>query len=229
MALLPALDQAMLALGYIVLALLIAAVLYTVLLSALVVVSIRRGRFYAPRLLRPGVIVLESLLRGLCRAVGIDDRELTSFSIRLRNQMNQGLFSRVPVDRRAVFLPQCLRSAACPAALTTEGLVCVRCMRCDIGRHIDQLEGEGCRVFIVPGSSFIKRMIKKYRPMAIVGVGCLLEVKEGLEMTDGIGMPAIGVVTEREGCVETTLQWERLLEAVRLRPGDPLTANSLAP
>jgi hypothetical protein len=229
MAILPSLDQAMLVLGYIVLALLIIVLVYTVVLSVLTVVSIRRGRFYSSRLLKPGVILLESFLRGLCRAAGIDDHELTSFAIRLRNQMNQGAFSEVPVDKRAIFLPQCLRSAGCPAALTTEGLVCVRCMRCDIGKHIDELEGEGCKVFIVPGSSFVKRMIKKYRPEAIIGVGCLLEVKEGLEMADSINMAAMGVVTDRDGCVETAVQWEKLFEAVRLKPGDPLTANSLAP
>ena len=35
-------------------------------------------------------------------------------------------------------------------------------LRC--GEAMDVLEGLGYRVFIVPGSSFIKRMVKKYRP-----------------------------------------------------------------
>ena len=41
----------------------------------------------------------------------------------------------------------------------------------------------------LPGSSFIKRMVKKYRPQAIIGVGCLSEVKEGIDMADKLGLP----------------------------------------
>ena len=74
----------------------------------------------------------------------------------------------------------------------------------------------GYKVFIVPGSSFIKRMVKKYRPKAIIGVGCLLEVKEGLEMVDKIGLIPMGVVTTREGCVETDVNWDDVMEVALL-------------
>ena len=226
---LSSLDQIMLALGYIVLAAAAIILAYALIILVLTMVSIRKGRFYFPRLLKPGIIVVEGLLRSLWKAFRLDDRELTSFAIRLRNQMSHDQFCAVPMERRAIFLPQCLRSADCPADLTTEGLVCTRCMRCGIGKIIDRLEEDDRRVFIVPGSTFIKRMVKKYRPLAIVGVGCLLEVKEGLEMAESINLVAMGVVTSKDGCVETTMEWENLLEVVRLVPGDPLTAISLAP
>jgi hypothetical protein len=223
------LDQVMLVLGYIVLVAVILTLAYALLILVLTLVSMRRGRFYFPRLIKPGLIVVEGLLRSLWKALRLDDRELTSFAIRLRNQMNHDQFCAIPMDKRAIFLPQCLRSADCPADLTTEGLVCKRCMRCGIGKVIDHLEEDGRRVFIVPGSTFIKRMVKKYHPRAIVGVGCLLEVKEGLEMAESINMVAMGVVTSKDGCVETDMEWDRLLEVVGLVPGDPLTAISLAP
>lgn len=219
----------MLVLGYIVLAAALLLLAYALLILILTLVSIRKGRFYFPRLIKPGIIVVEGLIRSLWKALHLDDRELTSFTIRLRNQMNHDRFCSIPMGRRAIFLPQCLRSADCPADLTTEGLVCKRCMRCGIGKVIDRLEEDDRKVFIVPGSTFIKRMVKKYRPQAIVGVGCLLEVKEGLEMADSINMVAMGVVTSKDGCVETTMEWDKLLEVVRLVPGDPLTASSLAP
>jgi hypothetical protein len=50
-------------------------------------------------------------------------------------------------------------------------------------------------------------MVKKYRPGAIIGVGCLSEVKEGIEMADKMGLVGIGVVTAKEGCVETLVNW----------------------
>jgi len=74
----------------------------------------------------------------------------------------------------------------------------------------------GYRVFIVPGSSFIKRMVKKYHPRAILGVGCLSEVKEGLEMSDKMGLVAMGVVTLKDGCVETLVAWDKVMEVATL-------------
>ena len=65
-------------------------------------------------------------------------------------------------------------------------------------------------------------MVRKYSPKAIIGVGCLGEVKEGLEMADKLGLISMGVVTLKEGCVETLLDWELLIEIVKLGV-DPAT------
>ena len=72
----------------------------------------------------------------------------------------------------------------------------------------------GYRFFIVPGSSFIKRIIKKYRPGAIVGVGCHMEIKEGLDLCHSHSIPARGVPLTTSGCVATTLDWEQFYEAI---------------
>jgi hypothetical protein len=109
-------------------------------------------------------------------------------------------------------MPQCLRSSKCPAVLTPEGLKCRSCGQCEVGEARLLLEKMGYRVFIVPGSSFIKRMVKKYRPKAIVGVGCLAEVKEGIDMADKLGLVVMGIVTLKEGCVETIANWPEIYE-----------------
>ena len=158
-------------LGYITIILLVGVLALSLFMVVLAIISMRKGHFYLPWLLRPGLIVLEGVIKVLWRVGKINGNDLTSFTIRLSNQLNRERFSKIPEDRRLVFLPQCLRSADCPASLTTEGLVCKRCMRCDIGKTIDELQSYGCKVFIVPGSTFVTRLIKKYRPEAIVGVG----------------------------------------------------------
>jgi len=84
------------------------------------------------------------------------------------------------------------------------------------GEQVAWLEGIGYRVFIVPGSTFIKRMVKKYHPRAIIGVGCLMEVKEGIDMADRIGLIAIGVVNFKDGCVETVADWTGVRDAALL-------------
>jgi len=59
-------------------------------------------------------------------------------------------------------------------------------------------------------------MVRKYHPRAILGVGCLSEVKEGLEMADKIGVVARGVVTLKDGCVETLVDWDQVMEVATL-------------
>ncbi|MDW5561741.1 MAG: DUF116 domain-containing protein [Methanomassiliicoccus sp.] len=212
-------DQVMAILGYAVLIVVLALATLALIMLVVTVISMRRGRFYLPTLLRPGLIIMEGLAKILWSVSKVDDREILSFSIRLHNQLNRERFSKLPMEDRMIFLPQCLRSIDCPSSLSIEGLVCKRCMRCEIGKGIDELESAGCRVSIVPGSTFVKRLVKKYRPKGIVGVGCLMEVKEGLEMTDQMDLPAMGVVTLRDGCVETAVDWPTLLEVATIRPG----------
>ncbi|RXE55139.1 hypothetical protein ABH15_13010 [Methanoculleus taiwanensis] len=178
--------------------------------------SITNGKFYFPRILKPGMVLMEGLVRAICKLLGIDDKDLLTFFVKLHNAMNTKAFAAVPLDKRAVFLPQCLRSSRCPANLTPEGLRCMRCGRCGIGELNRRLEEAGYQVFIVPGSTFIKRMVKKYHPEGIIGVGCLMEIKEGLEMCDRMGIPALGVVNLKDGCVETLVNWNEVFEAAML-------------
>lgn len=55
-------------------------------------------------------------------------------------------------------------------------------------------------------------MVEKYKPKAIIGVGCQMEVKEGLEIADKLGLIAMGVVTLKDGCVETLVNWNSVME-----------------
>jgi hypothetical protein len=209
-------QDVLILIGEITLLVLLGLFLFGLVVAILIVVSVRKGKFYFPRLLKPGFAVAGSLVGGLCRLLGMDDRDLTIFLIKLRNRMNREAFASIPVDRRGIFLPQCLRSTKCPSRLGAEGLSCLHCKQCDIHEGITQLEGMGYRVFIVPGSTFIKRMVKKYRFKAILGIGCLMEIREGLEMAEKMGLPAQGVVQINDGCVETCVNWDEVMETAKL-------------
>ncbi|MDN7024003.1 DUF116 domain-containing protein [Methanoculleus sp. FWC-SCC1] len=202
----------MTAIGEITTMILVGLLLAGVAVAVIAFFSITNGTFYFPRILKPGMVLMEGLVRAICKLLGLDDKDLLTFFIRLHNAMNTKAFTEIPLEKRAVFLPQCLRSSRCPAHLTPEGLKCMNCGRCGIGELNRRLEKTGYRVFIVPGSTFIKRMIKQYRPEGIIGVGCLMEVKEGLDMCDRFGITALGVVTLKDGCVETLVNWSEVLE-----------------
>ncbi|MDD1653208.1 MAG: DUF116 domain-containing protein [Methanomicrobiales archaeon] len=221
----------MVLIGEITVVVILSLLLFALILVALTALSIRNGRVYFPRVLKSGFYMLEGVVRGLTRFFGISDRDLVTFFIRLQNSMNTKTFETVPPARRAIFLPQCLRSSKCPAHLTPEGLKCQNCGQCTTGEAIVQLQEMGYLVFIVPGSSFIQRMVQKYRPEAIIGVGCIVEVKDGLEMCDRLGIPGIGVVTLKDGCVETLVDWDEVCTMARLGlpPAPPPPAEDRPP
>ena len=209
-------NHLMFIIGEITFVIIVGALIISFILVVISLYSIRRKKLYFPKLIKSGLVFLEGMMKAMFRFLGLEDREMLSFFIKLQNAMNAAEFERIPVAERAIFMPQCLRSSQCPAHLTPEGLKCRNCGQCSIGEARVLLEKLGYKIFVVPGSSFIKRMVKKYRPKAIIGVGCLSEVKEGIDMADKMGLVVMGVVTLKEGCVETLVNWADIYEVATL-------------
>jgi hypothetical protein len=209
-------DHLIYVIGELTLIIILGALLSAFILVIISLYSIRKKKLYFPKLVRSGLVFLEGLMKAFFRFLGLEEREMLTFLINLHNTMSVSDLERVPVSERAVFIPQCLRSSQCPAHLTPEGLKCRHCGQCSVGEAILYLEKLGYKIFVVPGSSFIKRMVKKYRPKAIIGVGCLTEVKEGIDMADKMGLVVIGVVTLKEGCVETIVNWADIYEVATI-------------
>jgi hypothetical protein len=198
--------------GVVILALL--ALVLSVLGAVLILYSFKTGHFFVARLMLISISLLESVIKALFLLARADDSIVDDVGVRLRNYINRKKFLCIPHDRRFVFIPQCVRSVDCPAKLTPEGIKCVGCGHCNVGEAKKFAEGLGYRFFVVSGSSFIKRIIKKYRPEAIIGVGCQLEIKEGLDLCHSHDIPAIGIPLSRAGCVSTTLDWEKLYDEI---------------
>lgn len=204
-------GQALAALGEVVILLLLVTILVTMIIASLVLLSIKHGRFYFPRLVRVCFDFMEGRLKAACKIMGLKESEFVIYFINLHNQMSEKAFSQIPMEDRAIFLPHCLRSSRCPAILDVEGLECTHCGGCELDQTVKELEAMGYKVFIVPGSTFIARMVKKYFPKAIIGVGCLREIKDGLEFADKLGLVAMGVVNKTDGCVETRADLPELM------------------
>jgi len=209
-------NHVMFLIGELTVIIIVGALVTAFILALISLYSIKKGHLYFPRLIKAGLVFFEGLMKAFFRFLGLEDREMLTFLIKIGNTMNTAGFTRIPVTERAIFIPQCLRSSRCPAHLTPEGLKCRSCGQCSVGEARAVLEKMGYRIFIVPGSSFIKRMVKKYHPKGIIGVGCLSEVKEGIDMADKMGLIVMGVVTLKEGCVETIVNWQDVYEVASL-------------
>lgn len=208
------LNQLFYLIGQAVVFLAAAILIISVLIALLILYSFKTGNFFAARYMLFGIMLLEDVIKALFWVARADDTMVDDVGVRLRNYINTKKFLETPYEKRFIFMPQCLRSVQCPAKLTPEGIMCIDCGRCGIGEAKKYAEGLGYRFYVVPGSSFIKRIIKKYRPGAIVGVGCSMEIKEGLDLCHSHGIPARGVSLSTSGCVATTIDWETFYEAI---------------
>ena len=129
----------------------------------MILYSFKTGHFFAARLMLIGISSLENAIKSIFWIARADDAIVDDVGIRLRKYINKRSL-RIPRGGRFIFMPQCVRSPECPAKLTPEGIRCIACGRCRVGEAKKIAEGLGYQFFIVPGSSFIKRIIKKYRP-----------------------------------------------------------------
>jgi hypothetical protein len=192
-----------------------------VLGSLLIAYSFKTEKFIFPKFMLFSITVLEAIVKALFRLVGVDDNIVDDVGIALKNKISMKKFRETPINKRLILLPQCLRAADCPSELGQEGIKCIDCGHCEVGPAVKSAQGLGYKVHIVPGSSFIKRLVRKYKPDAILGVGCITEVKAGLEMCEKLNIFGVGLVLDRAGCVSTVLNWDNFYEFIEYDDPNP--------
>ena len=86
---------------------------------------------------------------------------MDQIGVDVRNKVNEKFFKKINPKDKILVLPHCLRHSDCEANLETSGLVCKNCNRCVIGVLKDKGEDLGYQVFIIPGSTFLKKIIRR--------------------------------------------------------------------
>jgi len=136
----------------------------------------------------------------------------------IRNKLSKEKFKQIPYSERMIILPQCLRKLECPARMSSgDGLICAGCGRCkvaEITKKADELGYKG--VIVVPGGGFIKRILKKYNPKAIIGVACPHEVQGGMTQLAKTGVVLQGIILTYGGCVETKVDLNEVYDMMVL-------------
>ncbi|WP_394296506.1 DUF116 domain-containing protein [Pyrococcus abyssi] len=152
-----------------------------------------------------------------------EDEELTDqIYVEIKNKAYRDDFAKVPVEKRAVFIPQCLRNIKeCEAEFSEYGWVCKKCEKCVIGEIIEYGESLGYRQFyIVPGGSLVKKILKEKVPkgeiQGAIGIACWPELAETAEKLSMLKIPMLGVPLLRVGCINTIVDVERVKEVLKL-------------
>ncbi len=186
------------------------------LATTLVLLALHRpGRRVAwPRVACLGGWLLHSPLSAAIRLAGRQPEVLDLFLIEAANAAMARSFARAgPV--RMLAAPQCLRSGECRAPLDPrDGYRCRRCGKCPLGELGLAAEQTGFQFFIVPGDRMVKRLAHRLGAHAAIGVACPAELSGAMLAGMRMGVAAIGVPLACDGCFETSVDIERVKDAM---------------
>ncbi|RZN47094.1 DUF116 domain-containing protein [archaeon] len=180
-------------------------------------VSLRVGKFIFPSFLSFLVDTFNPIFKKVFELLRLEPSVIDELDVSLKNNIHKRRFSDTSVDERLVVLPQCLRSINCPAKLSAkDGISCQRCGKCTIDQFMEQAETLGYHVFIVPGGTFVRRIIANERPRAVLGVGCATDLLEGMQTAQHAGIAVQGVLLDTTGCIETCVKWDKIYDKLYL-------------
>lgn len=124
----------------------------------------------------------------------------------------------IPYDRRIILLPQCLRpQPGCPATTDALGVLCQQCGRCPIGGLQALAEQLGYLVLVAEGASVVTRLIESGQVDAVIGVSCLTVLERAFPHLAAAAVPSLAVPLLRDGCRDSALDLDWVVETIRLR------------
>ncbi|MFQ6051874.1 MAG: DUF116 domain-containing protein [Candidatus Hydrothermarchaeota archaeon] len=180
-----------------------------------IILLFKRDWLILPRITLFTIDAFYGFLKKIVPRFGIDDSIVDSIGIEIRNRVSFESFKNVDPKNRVLFLPQCLRHIDCPAKLTPTGIECQGCGRCIVPNIKKEAEAHGYKVFVVPGSTFVWRILKQYRPSATLGVACHEELNMAMMKASQKGFAVQGVMLSKDGCVRTEVDREELFKRIK--------------
>lgn len=159
----------------------------------------------------------KGVLKSFLYKMDIDEDTYDRVYVAIKNNSLEEAVGKSAYEDRIVLLPQCLRDPEdCEAELKEEGYECNECGRCEIG-DIKKISDElGYKnIYIVPGSSMAKKIIKEKEPEGIIAVACHPELVEGFEATHIYDIPVQAVPLSETGCVDTSVDLKEVEKKLR--------------
>ncbi len=171
---------------------------------------IKEDKLVFPRLLLFTIDMFYGLFKKFSENVGVDAKIVDQIGVEVRNNVNEKHFKKIEPQNKILVLPHCLRHADCEANLESSGLVCTGCNRCVIGVLKNKGESRGFKVFIIPGSTFLKKILEKNDFKAVLGVACYQDLN--LSMMKLSKFSCQGVPLLKDGCINTKVDVKAVLE-----------------
>ena len=175
-------------------------------------VLLKKNRLIFPNLALFLMDNFHSILLRLFLLIGTEET-FYRIGIEFYNKYYEDKFKKA--KKRVLVLPHCLRDTRCPAKLTPNGVECIFCNRCKIAEIIKVAEEKGYKVYIIPGSTFLKRILKEEKPDAVFGVACNRDLFYGMNALSRKGIPSQGQPLLRDGCINTLVDVDELITRLK--------------
>ena len=193
----------------------LAAIIIIILFIISIILGIlflKRGRLSFPKVLLFIIDLLYSPFKSIAKLLKLDDNLIDSISIQTRNDINKKKFKEIPAEKTLIFLPHCLRHRDCPATLQKDGVNCTCCGLCSIGAIKNKATPMGYKTYIVPGSSFVKKIVMENKFKAVVGVACHEDLNQMMMLLSDF-CPQ-GILLKETGCYETKVDVKEVLDII---------------
>ena len=193
----------------------IATFLVTSIALLLGVYSFRRHKIIFPNFILFMLYLYYSPAKWICRVFFIKEEIVDEILIEIRNAVMLDKFKKTK-ERRAVILPQCMRHPECRARCDPIlGYECTKCGMCDIECIVNVAEEYNFKVFVVPGDSFVRKIMQSYNPKACLGVACYVELTESMQAVSKF-MPVQGVCLMKDGCYNTKVNVSEVIHKMEI-------------
>lgn len=175
-------------------------------------ILIKKDVLIFPQIIVFAIDTFYSPFKVLSSSLGFGNNLVDHIGVEVRNKINKKSFDKIDNDKKIMVLPHCLRNPNCPAKLGESGIKCIHCSKCSIGKIKPLAEKKGYKVFIIPGSTFVKKIAKKNDFEAVLGVACYQDLN--LAMMNLSEFSPQGIVLSRDGCYNTEVDISSVLERV---------------
>jgi len=191
-----------------------AVFLLTLLTLVIGAYSFKKHKILFPNFILFMLYLFYAPAKWICRVFSIREELVDEILIELRNAVMLEDFKHS--ERRAVVLPQCMRHPECKARCDPIiGYECKKCGMCDIGRIVEAAEKYNFKVFVVPGDSFVRKIMQSYKPGACLGVACYTELTESMQAVSKF-VPVQGVCLLKDGCYDTKVDVDEVIRKMEM-------------
>jgi hypothetical protein len=194
-------------------------IVFIIGLFVLLIISLILGRILLKKdiLIFPKLVVFTldffySPLKKLAKGFGFDELMVDHIGVEIRNKINQKTFKNIDNEKKILVFPHCLRDPSCDATLSETGLICNHCNKCAIGVIKPKAEEMGYKVFIIPGSTFIKKIVRDHDFDAVLGIACYEDLN--MSMMNLSDYCPQGVLLSRTGCFKTKVDVKTVLDKI---------------
>jgi len=135
------------------------------------------------------------------------------------NNLNRKRFEKT--EKRVLFLPHCCRKymdSRCKADfdVDTASYICSGCSDdCQVNEAASFAKKENYDVYVVPGSSCVKKICRKYSYDGVVGVACTEEIGLAVNMFKKSNIPMQSIPLIKNGCAGTVFDYKTFQDTIK--------------